>query len=98
MTKDLSYLSYPLPPDIQRLFEAGDFDRMRRRHIKHLIILGASDERLPGPAAEGGVFSSEERRALAELGVPLDAGDAELWREFSLIYNCVCLPSETLTS
>lgn len=34
---------------------------------------------------------------LAELGVPLDAGDAELWREFSLIYNCVCLPSETLT-
>ena len=76
---------------------AGDFDRMRRRHIKHLIILGASDERLPGPAAEGGVFSSEERRALAELGVPLDAGDAELWREFSLIYNCVCLPSETLT-
>lgn len=76
---------------------AGDFDRMRRRHIKHLIILGASDERLPGPAAEGGAFSSEERRALAELGVPLDAGDAELWREFSLIYNCVCLPSETLT-
>ena len=30
MTKDLSYLSYPLPPDIQRLFEAGDFDRMAR--------------------------------------------------------------------
>ena len=76
---------------------AGDMDRMRRRHIKHLIILGASDERLPGPAREGGVFSPEERRTLAELGLPLDAGDAELWREFSLIYNCVCLPSETLT-
>ena len=76
---------------------AGDMDRMRRRHIKHLIILGASDERLPGPAREGGVFSPEERRMLAELGLPLDAGDAELWREFSLIYNCVCLPSETLT-
>lgn len=30
MTKNLSYLSYPLPPDIQRLFEAGDFDRMAR--------------------------------------------------------------------
>ena len=42
------------------------------------------------------MFSAEERRALAELGLPLDAGDAELWREYSLIYNCVSLPSETL--
>lgn len=79
------------------MVSAGDMDRMRRRHIKHLIILGASDERLPGPAQEGGVFNSDERRALSELGVPLDAGDAELWREFSLIYNCLSLPSETLT-
>ena len=79
------------------MVSAGDFDRMRRRHIRHLIVLGASDERLPGPAAEGGVFNTDERRALSELGLALDAGDAELWREFSLIYNCVCLPSETLT-
>ena len=28
MLLDLSYLSYPLPPDIQRLYEAGDFARM----------------------------------------------------------------------
>ncbi|MEG2007468.1 MAG: PD-(D/E)XK nuclease family protein [Oscillospiraceae bacterium] len=76
---------------------AGDMDRMRRRSIKHLIILGASDERLPAGTADGGVFSQEERRALSELGLPLDAGDAELWREYTLIYNCVSLPSETLT-
>lgn len=30
MLSDLSYLSYPLPPDVQRLFEAGDFARMER--------------------------------------------------------------------
>ena len=30
MILDLSYLSYPLPPDIQRLYEAGDFARMDR--------------------------------------------------------------------
>ena len=30
MLTDLSYLSYPLPPDVQRLFEAGDFARMNR--------------------------------------------------------------------
>lgn len=76
---------------------AGDMDRMRRRHIKHLIILGASDDRLPAPESEGGVFTGEERRALAQLGLELDAGEAELWREYTLIYNCVSLPGETLT-
>ncbi|MFR5781311.1 MAG: hypothetical protein ACLUEK_05450 [Oscillospiraceae bacterium] len=54
---------------------AGDFDRMRRRHIKHLIILGASDDGCPARRRRAGILS-EERRALAELGVPLDAGDA----------------------
>ena len=76
---------------------AGDLERMRRRHIKHLIILGADEGRLPAPGPEGGVFSADERRALAGLGVELDAGDAELWREYTLIYNSVTLPSETLT-
>ncbi|MDO4741647.1 MAG: hypothetical protein Q4A66_13345, partial [Eubacteriales bacterium] len=30
MLSDLTYLSYPLPPDVRRLFEAGDFERMNR--------------------------------------------------------------------
>lgn len=76
---------------------AGDMDRMRRRHIKHLIVLGASDERLPKGETDTGIFSQDERRALSELDLSLDAGDAELWREFSLIYNCLSLPSDTLT-
>ena len=93
----LSQYAVSVIPVSLDMVTAGDMDRMRRRHIKHLIVLGASDERLPGPAQEGGVFNPDERRALAELGVPVDAGESELWREFSLIYNCVCLPSETLT-
>ena len=36
MLLDLSYLSYPLPPDIQRLYEAGDFARMDR--VIHLRL------------------------------------------------------------
>ena len=76
---------------------AGDMDRMRRRHIKHLIVLGASDERLPAPERDDGLFTGDERRALAEAGLALDAGEAELWREYTLIYNCVSLPAETLT-
>lgn len=76
---------------------AGDMDRMRRRHIRHLIILGASDDNLPAPESENGVFTPDERRSLSEAGLTLDAGEAELWREYTLIYNCVSLPSETLT-
>ncbi len=79
------------------MVSAGDFDRMRRRHIKHLIVLGCSDERLPRASGDGGVFSADERQALGELGLELDAGDAELWREFSLINNCLSLPSDSLT-
>ncbi|MDO5300758.1 MAG: transglutaminase domain-containing protein [Clostridia bacterium] len=36
MLSDLSYLSYPLPPDVQRLFEAGDYARMERVIAKRL--------------------------------------------------------------
>lgn len=85
----------PVSPD---MVTAGDFDRMRRRNIRHLIVLGASDERLPGGAGAGGVFTPDERRTLLERGVDLGGGeDAELWREFSLIYNCLSLPSDGLT-
>ena len=77
---------------------AGELDRMRRRRIKHLIILGASDSRIPGAPGEGGMFSDDERRRLAELDIDLGGtGEDALWREFSLIYNCITLPSESLT-
>lgn len=77
---------------------AGDFDRMRRRNIKHLIVLGASDTRLPRQQEDAGVFSADERRRLIEMDIDLGGvGDSELWREFSIIYNCLTLPSDTLT-
>ena len=42
MLSDLSYLSYPLPPDVQRLFEAGELARMER-----VIGLRLADSRTP---------------------------------------------------
>ncbi len=77
---------------------AGEMDRMRRRNIKHLIVLGASDERIPGTETDTGVFSSDERRRLLEMDIDLGgAGDSELWRAFSVVYSCLTLPSESLT-
>ena len=77
---------------------AGEPDRMRKRHIKHLIVLGATDERLPAAAQDTGVFSSDERSRLFEMDIDLGgSGDGELWRAFANAYNCLTLPSDTLT-
>ncbi|MEI3061859.1 MAG: hypothetical protein V8S72_02435 [Oscillospiraceae bacterium] len=49
---------------------------MRRRNIKHLIVLGVSDERLPAASGDTGIFSDEERKRLLELDIDLGgAGD-----------------------
>ena len=85
-----------IPVSLDRV-SAGDFDRMRRRSIKQLIVLGCSDDRLPKAGDEAGVFSEDERGRLLELDIDLGGGgEHELWREFSLIYNCLTLPSEGL--
>lgn len=76
---------------------AGDMDRMRRRHIRHLLVLGASDDRLPSVTLPVGVFTADERDTLAELGVGIGGGTDGLDREYGTIYNCVTLPSDTLT-
>ncbi len=85
-----------IPVSLDRV-SAGDFDRMRRRNIKHLIVLGCSDNRLPMADESAGMFSGEERQRLAAMDIDLGGGESELWREFSLIYNCLSLPSESLT-
>lgn len=85
-----------IPVSLDRV-SAGDFDRNRRRHIKHLIVLGASDARLPSTEGDAGVFSEDDRQRLLEYDIDLGGGEeGELWREFSLIYNCLTLPSEKL--
>ena len=84
-----------IPVSLDRV-SAGDFDRMRRRNIKYLIVLGCSDDRVPRGIDEGGMFTDEERRQLMELNIDLGGGNGELWREFSLIYNCLSLPSDGL--
>lgn len=77
---------------------AGDMGRMRRRNIKHLIVLGCDSDTLPRAAPETGVFTDEDREALRAAGLELgDDAEARLSREFALLYNCVTLPSETLT-
>ena len=74
----------------------GDFDRMRRRRIRHLLVLGCCDDRLPRTDRGGGVFTDPERDRLRELHIDLADSDDMLDREFNLIYNVLTLPAETL--
>lgn len=86
--------SIPFSPDS---VSAGEIDRMRRRNIKHLLVLGASDDRFPAASESTGLLSEEDRDFLGvKLLLPVGAADS-LSRELSLIYNCVCLPSHSLT-
>ena len=84
-----------IPVSLDRV-QAGDMDGMRRRHIRHLLVLGASDGRLPAPEEGGGVFTQEEREELSARGLALGGAEEELSRELGRIYNCLTLPSETL--
>ena len=77
---------------------AGELDRMRRREIRHLIVLGASDDRIPRAEEPGGVLSADERRLLLEYDLDVGGGrDEELWHEYALAASCLSLPDTTLT-
>ena len=77
---------------------AGDFDRMRRRNIQHLIILGATEERLPWYSEEPGVFTQEEKEYLRSFDLNMGRfSELWLWKEYFVIYNTFTLPEKTLT-
>ena len=77
---------------------AGDFDRMRRRNIRHLIVLGATEDRLPKYADEPGVFTQEEKEILRSMDLNMGRfSDLWLWKEYFVIYNTFTLPENSLT-
>lgn len=84
-----------IPVSLDRV-QAEDMDGMRRRHIKHLVVLGATDGRLPAPDEGAGVFTMEEREELTALGLSMGGAEESLSRELGLIYSCLTLPSESL--
>ena len=77
---------------------AGDMDRMRRRHIKHLIVLGCDSTTLPRTEPAVGLFTEDDRETLISAGMDIgDTATDRLYLEFALIYNCLTLPEESLT-
>ncbi len=91
-----SYDIGTIPAALDRV-SMGEMDRMRRRDLKGLVVLGASDDRLPMRSSGTGLLSDEEREVLCRAGLhlALDA-DGRLLEEMDLIYSSLTLPSRQL--
>jgi ATP-dependent helicase/nuclease subunit B len=75
----------------------GGMTMSRRRDLKCLIILGATDETMPVLNKSSGALSENERSRLRELGADIPAGIEErLLREMNMLYSTLTLPSESL--
>jgi len=75
----------------------GSMAMSRRRDLKCLIILGATDENLPALTKSTGTLSESERMILRKLGTEIPAGMEErLNREMNMLYSTLTLPSEKL--
>jgi len=76
---------------------AGDFDRMRRRSIKHLIVLGCDSAAVPRAHESQGVLTDDDREQLLNAGIDIgDTALSRISREYALAYNCVTLPECSL--
>jgi ATP-dependent helicase/nuclease subunit B len=69
----------------------------RRRGIKCLILLGATDENMPYLTKSGGALSDSERLEMGKLGTSIPAGIEErLYREMNILYSTLTLPEQKL--
>ena len=75
----------------------GGMAMSRRRDLKCLIIIGASDDRLPTLTKSTGALSDNERIVLSKLGSDIPAGlEERLYREMNMLFSVITLPSKRL--
>ncbi|MCL2391937.1 MAG: PD-(D/E)XK nuclease family protein [Oscillospiraceae bacterium] len=74
----------------------GSMDMSRRRDIKCLILLGATDENMPMLSKGSGALSEHEKEELGRL-VGFPSGLEESYcREMNMLYSVLTLPSQEL--
>ena len=85
-------------PTVLDAVVTGPVSAMRCHQVKHLLVLGVREGKLPGYSGSSGVLTDREREALRDLNVPLTGGGLEgLQSEFADIYGVFCGASETIT-
>ena len=85
-----------IPVSLDRV-SAGDMSRLRRRGVRYLIVLGATDDALPGKTGSGGIISESELDELQEAGICFsDTSEEKIYREMNVIYASLTLPDSSL--
>ncbi|MDR3311112.1 MAG: PD-(D/E)XK nuclease family protein [Oscillospiraceae bacterium] len=85
-----------IPTSLDRTL-VGEFTYSRRREIKALLVVEASDEQLPLPQSGEGVFSRAELEAAEARGISLGAAPEEyVFREDGTIFAALSLPRDSL--
>ena len=75
----------------------GGMTMSRRRGLKCLIILGATDEDMPKLTKGSGALSDNERVEICRLGADMPSGlEERLCREMNMLYSTLTLPSREL--
>lgn len=75
----------------------SDLPDLRHRQTKHLLILGASDGKMPSYKTTEGLLTEDERRQLLHRGLSMAPGRADqMEMEIVKIYHAMCAADETL--
>ena len=75
----------------------GDAPRMAHKEVKVLFLLGADSNAIPDCAPSPGLFSDQDRDALAAMEVELaPRQEDKLRREMTIAYETCCRPSQRL--
>jgi ATP-dependent helicase/nuclease subunit B len=85
-----------IPVSLDRVM-LGDFTRQRRRGVGHLILIGASDDCIPGTQTAGGLLSDDERLEIMDLGLPIgETAQQLLSRAMYAVYALVTMPERRI--
>ena len=85
-----------IPVSLDRV-TVGEAPRMAHKEAKILFFLGADSTALPGSAPAAGLFSDQDRDALAQLEVELAPRQEEqLRRELTMVYETCTRPTQWL--
>jgi len=85
-----------IPVSLDRTMMGG-MAMSRRRDLKVVILLGATDDNLPTLSKSNGALSDNERAVLHEIVQDIPAGlEERLCREMNMLYSTLTLPSKEL--
>ena len=85
-----------IPVALDRV-SAGGAERMRRRNVRHVFVLGATDGAMPLVSRDTGLLSDDEREKLEDFGLNLTPTVAQrMDMELDTIYSVFTMPSDAL--